>query len=179
MVADSAHAGRALRGLPTSVTWTTRLRCNASLYELAPPRTGRRGPPRLEGAELSSLASLATTTIFAPTTLSRYRATRTVSTALRRRLWYGASGPQQVQVVLVREGSKNGDGIALVTTDLDATSTQVVQRHAARSSIEVAIGDAKQLGGVGRARNQLEQAAQRMVQVRSSRAPSRSAGMQR
>jgi hypothetical protein len=49
VVADSAYAGKALRGLPGSVTWTTRLRSNTSLYELAPPRTGRRGRPRLKG----------------------------------------------------------------------------------------------------------------------------------
>ena len=45
VVADSAYAGKALRGLSGSVTWTTRLRSNASLYELAPPRTGRGGRP--------------------------------------------------------------------------------------------------------------------------------------
>ncbi len=103
VVADSAYAGKALRGLPGSVTWTTRLRSNASLYELAPPRTGRRGRPRLKGAKLSSLATLATTMTFAPTTLTRYGTTTIVSTAVRRCLWYGAFGPQQVQVVFVSD----------------------------------------------------------------------------
>jgi hypothetical protein len=163
VVADSAYAGKALRGLPESVTWTTRLRSNASLYELAPPRTGRRGRPRLKGAKLSSLATLATTMTFAPTTVTRYGATTTVSTAVRRCLWYGVFGPQQVQVVFVRDKSKNGYDIALVTTDLDATATQVIERYAARWSIEVAIEDAKQLGGVGQARNRLERAVERTV----------------
>ena len=72
VVADSAYASRALRGLKGSVTWTTRLRSNASLYELAPPRTGRRGRPRLKGNKLGSLAALATSVAFAPTTLTRY-----------------------------------------------------------------------------------------------------------
>ena len=163
VVADSAYAGKALRGLPGSVTWTTRLRSNASLYELAPPRTGRRGRPRLKGNKLSSLAALATTMAFAPSTLTRYGATTTVSTAVLRCLWYGVLGPQQVQVVFVRDKSKNGYDIALVTTDLDATAAQVIECYAARWSIEVAIEDAKQLGGVGRARNRLERAVQRTV----------------
>ena len=163
VVADSAYAGKALRGLSGSVTWTTRLRSNASLYELAPPRTGRRGRPRLKGNKLSSLAALATTMAFAPSTVTRYGATTTVSTAVLRCLWYGVLGPQQVQVVFVRDKSKNGYDIALVTTDLDATAAQVIERYAARWSIEVAIEDAKQLGGVGQARNRLERAVQRTV----------------
>ena len=49
VVADAAYAGKALRDLSRSVTWTTRLRSNASLYELAPARTGRRGRPAGKG----------------------------------------------------------------------------------------------------------------------------------
>jgi hypothetical protein len=59
VVADSAYAGKLLRGLPLTVTWTTRLRSNAALYELAPPRTGTRGRPRTKGDKLPSLATLA------------------------------------------------------------------------------------------------------------------------
>ena len=55
--------------------------------------------------------------------------------------------------------SKLGYDIALVTTDVDATPAQVIERYAGRWSIEVAIEDAKQLGGVGQACNRLEQAA--------------------
>jgi len=163
VVADSAYAGKALRDLPGSVTWTTRLRSNASLYQLAPPRTGRRGRPRLKGNKLSSFTALATTMTFPSSTVTRYGTTTTVSTALLRCLWYGVFGPQQVQVVLVRDKSNNGYDIALVTTDLDATAAQVIERYAARWSIEVAIEDAKQNGGVGQARNRLEQAVQRTV----------------
>jgi hypothetical protein len=163
VVADSAYAGKALRGLPGSVTWTTRLRSNASLYELAPPRTGRRGRPRLKGKKLARLAALVASMKFAPTTVTRYGTTATVSTAVLRCLWYGVFGPQQVQVVFVRDRSRTGYDVALITTDLDATPAQVIERYAARWSIEVAIEDAKQLGGVGQARNRLERAVQRTV----------------
>jgi hypothetical protein len=163
VVADSAYAGRALRDLPAAITWTTRLRRNASLYRLAPPRTGRRGRPRLKGDRLPPLAALAAETTFTATTLTRYQATATVATALIRCLWYGAFGPQQVQVVLVRDTAKSGYDVALVSTDLTATAAQLVQRYAARWSIEVAIEDAKQTAGAGQARNRLPTAVERTV----------------
>jgi hypothetical protein len=163
VVADSAYAGKALRGLPQSVTWTTRLRSNASLYELAPARTGKRGRPRLKGAKLPPLAALAATMTFAPTTVTRYGTTATISVAVLRCLWYGVFGPQRVQVVFVRDKSKTGYDIALVTTDLSSNPAQVIERYAQRWSIEVAIEDAKQLGGVGQARNRLRAAVERTV----------------
>ncbi|MGB8385248.1 MAG: transposase [Dermatophilaceae bacterium] len=163
VVADSAYAGQALRGLPTRVTWTTRLRSNAALYALAPARTGRRGRPRLKGAKLASLASLATTAQFTSTTVHRYRASTTITIAVIRCLWYGVFGPQQVQVIFVRDHATTGYDLALVTTDLAASPTQVVERYAARWSIEVAIEDAKQITGVGQARNRLPTAVERTV----------------
>ena len=53
--------------------------------------------------------------------------------------------------------------MALVSTDLAATTSQDIQRYAARWSIEVAIQDAKQNAGVGQARNRLPRAVQRTV----------------
>ena len=163
VVADSAYAGKALRGLPPSVTWTTRLRSNASLYALAPPRTGKRGRPRLKGEKLPSLATLAETSEFTTVSVTRYGTTTAISIAVLRCLWYGVFGPQQVQVVIVKDRSPSSYDIALVTTDLEASVSRVVERYAARWSIEVAIEDAKQVYGVGQARNRLEKAVQRTV----------------
>ena len=81
VVADAAYAGRALRGLPDRVSWTTRLRKDAALFELAPPRTGKRGRPRVTGARLGSLESLARTLEFIPTTVCRYGTSTTVHVA--------------------------------------------------------------------------------------------------
>jgi hypothetical protein len=61
VTADSAYAGGELKGLPTGVTWTTRLRKDAALHGLPPERTGRRGRPRVKGDRLPSLARLAAT----------------------------------------------------------------------------------------------------------------------
>ena len=163
VVADSAYAGKALRGLPNQVSWTTRLRSTAALYELAPPRTGRRGRPKTKGAKLPALTDLATTATFTATPVTRYGITATVHMATLRCLWYGVFSAQQVQVVLVRDKAKRAYDIALVSTDLSATPAQIVERYATRWSIEVAIEDAKQTGGVGQARNRLPRAVERTV----------------
>jgi len=45
VVADAAYAAGELAGLPARVTLTSRLRKSAVLYDLAPPKTGKRGGP--------------------------------------------------------------------------------------------------------------------------------------
>jgi hypothetical protein len=67
-------------------------------------------------------------------------------------LWYSAAGPAPVTVILIRDKSKTGYDIALVTTDNDPDIVPVIERYAARWAIEVAIEDAKQLFGTGQAR---------------------------
>ena len=93
--------------------------------------------------------------------MRRYGTTATVQTAVLHCLWYGVFGAQQVQVVLVRDRATAGYNVALISTDLTATATQVIERYAARWSIEVAIEDAKQTFGVGQARNRLQAAVER------------------
>lgn len=165
VVADCAYAGRTPRALPAAITWTTRLRSNAALYQPAPPRTGRRGRPRLKGDKLAPLAELAATASFTATLARRYGTSTTVQAAVLSCLWYGVFGPQQVQVVLVRDRDRDtsGYGIALISTDLAATAAQIIERYAARWSIEVAIEDAKQTTGVGQARNRPRRAVERTV----------------
>jgi len=164
VVADAAYAGKELRGLPEQVTWTTRLRKDAALYEVAPPRTGRRGAPRKKGKRLPKLAALAGTATFTSATVGRYGKTDTVQVATVRCLWYSVFGSQHVSVVLLREDAAGtGYDLALVTTDLQATAVQIVERYAARWCIEVAIEDAKQFVGVGQARNRVANAVERTV----------------
>jgi len=133
------------------------------LSHLAPPRTGKRGRPRLSGERLPDLKTLAPAATFTPAAVHRYGATTQVHTAVINCLWYGVVGPQQVQVVLLRDGSTQGYDVALVSTDLAATASEVIERYAARWSIEVAIEDAKQTTGVGQARNRLHRAVQPTV----------------
>ena len=163
VAADAAYAGKELRTLPATVTWTTRLRKDAALHELPPPRTGRRGRPRVKGARLPALAALATTASFTPVTVTRYRKTATVQAAAITCLWYSVSGSRPVQVILVRDRAQAGYNIALVTTDLDASPAAVIERYAARWSVEVAIEDAKQVFGSGQARNRTARAVRATI----------------
>lgn len=161
---DAAYHSRALRALPERVSWTLRLRKKATLDELAPPPTGRRGRPRLRGQRLGTAAQLAATATFAPLQVVRYGRRRQVYVAVVTCLWYEPFYTRNCQVVLVREaGTTTGYDLALITTDLASPPAVIVQRYAARWSIEVAIAEAKQVIGAGQARNRLTKAVQRTV----------------
>lgn len=160
---DAAYVSRDLRHLPAQITWTTRMRSNAALHDLAPTRTGKRGRPRTKGERLASLTGLATTLFWMPRTITRYGITTTVEIAHRRVLWYHPLGTQMVRLLLVRDPGDSGYDIALATTDLLASPAAIVERYAARWSIEVAFEEAKQVTGVGEARNRTEKAVRRTV----------------
>jgi DDE superfamily endonuclease len=163
VAADAACAGRELARLPATVTWTTRLRKDAALFELPPLRTGRRGRPRVKGSRLPPLATLAGSASFAPVSVHRYGRTATVHAAVIKCLWHGVFGGRPARVVLIREHAKTGYDLALATTDLAASPAEVIARYAARWSVEVAIEDAKQIFGAGQARNRLATAAHRTI----------------
>jgi hypothetical protein len=95
--------------------------------------------------------------------VTRYGAVAAVEIAHRQLLWYLPFGTQPVRLVLVRDRGTSGHDIALITTDLLASPTQIVERYASRWSIEVAFEEAKQVTGVGEARNRTEQAVRRTV----------------
>ena len=100
-VGDAAYHGKAL--LTEGTTFTTRLPANAVLYAPPPPRTGKRGRPRLKGHRLGTPAELATTADWRRVTVTRYGRRDTVDAAETAALWYGAFGNQPGRVVLVRD----------------------------------------------------------------------------
>jgi len=164
VVADSAYAGEELRKLGKDVTWTTRLRKDAALHGLPPARVpGKKGRPRLRGDRLPSLARIAAAATSAQVTVTRYGNAEAVRAAAVTCLWYSVFGTRHVQVVLLRDKSSSGYDLALVTTDLDATPAQVIERYAARWAIEVAIEDAKQEFGAGQDRNRTANAVRRTI----------------
>ena len=163
VVADSAYAGGELKGMPAGISWTTRLRKDAALHGLPPARTGRPGRPRVKGDRLPSLAKMAAAAQFSQVTVTRYGRTETVGAAVVTCLWYSVSGARPVTVVIVRDKPGSGFGIALVTTDREATAEQVIERYASRWSIEIAIEDSKQVFGTGQARNRTARAVERTI----------------
>jgi hypothetical protein len=67
-------------------------------------------------------------------------------------------------VVVIQETTKaSGYELALVSTDLEATPAQLIERYADRWPTEVAYEEGKEIFGVGDARNRSPKAVQRTV----------------
>lgn len=175
VVADAYYAGAAGaagaargatrdRGLPARVTLTSRLRVNAKLAAIATPIPGAKGRPRRIGDTIGTPKDLAARSVWTPTTVRRYGRTDTVSLTETTCLWYGVYRSRAMRVILLRDhDTTTGYDLALITTDPTTPAEAIVARYAARWSIEVAIEDAKQLTGVGEARNRTPKAVQRTV----------------
>ncbi len=163
VTADSAYAREELKQPPDGVTRTTRLRSNAALDDLPPERTGKQGRPRAKGDRLPSLAKIAATAAFSQVTVTRYGKTGTIAVHAFTCLWYSVTGTRPVTVILIRDKSRTGFDLALITTGKNPGIARVIERYAARWAIEVAIEDAKQLFGTGQARNRTARAVERTV----------------
>lgn len=166
LVGDAAYASEAWRGLPERVTITSRLRVNAAIYAPTPPPTGKRGRPRKWGRRLAKLSEIATdpATSWVEHTVRRYGNTETLKLAAIDCLWEPLGAETPVRVILVGDDTKPaGYQLALITTDLDSTPAEIVERYCDRWAIEVSFEEAKHQAGVGDPENRTEQAVQRTV----------------
>ena len=166
VVGDAAYATEAWRGLPGRVTITSRLRSNAAVYDLRPPRTGKRGRPRKWGRRLPSLAEIATdpTTQWAEQAVRRYGKTETLKLHVIDCLWEPLGPDTPVRVIIVKDDTKPcGYQLALITTDPTAAPAEIVERYSDRWPIEVCFEEGKELFGVGDARNRTRKAVERTV----------------
>jgi DDE superfamily endonuclease len=164
LVMDGAYATKAWRGLPERVTVTTRMRANAAVFALAPPRTGKRGRPALKGARLASLAQLAASAVFAPVAITGPDGrTRTEHVWRTTCLWYGPFHTRPVAIMLIRKPDRtDGFDVALASTDIEAATAELIARYDSRWTIETAHQEAK-AHGVGQARNRVQRAVERTV----------------
>jgi hypothetical protein len=174
VVGDAAYVGERLRDVDERITWTSRLKVTSVLHELPPPRTGRSGRPRTRGARVGTPADVAalarTTNTWRTTQVRRYGRTDTVQITERVCLWYGSFHNRTVRVILVcddkprtQDGDDRGYGLPLVTTDLQSSAEDLVARYGSRWGIEQAFADARQITGVGEARNRTRRAVERTV----------------
>ena len=99
------------------------------------------------------------------TRVRRYGRTDAVQITERTCLWYGSFRSRTVRVILVRDDKPRtrdrddrGYGLPLVTTDLESSAEDLVARYASRWGIEQAFADARQIVGVGEARNRTRRA---------------------
>lgn len=155
MVGDSAYAAldllAACQALPDPVTFVTRLRMDAALYEPAPPYPGK-GRPRKKGARL-------------PTPQGSLEAPDTQWTTVKVR-WYDgqiremelASGtavwfhygktPVPIRWVLVRDPQGEYETVCLLCTDQTVAPLQIVEWFVMRWQVEVTFEEARQHLGV-------------------------------
>jgi DDE superfamily endonuclease len=160
VVADAHYHGPALRDLPASVTWTTRLPKNAVLFGLAPPPVRKPGRRPRKGRRLGTPAELAAAASWAPAVVRIYGRDQAEDLAEVTCLWYGCLDVIPVRVILARDTATT---LALVTTDLTTPAAALVERYAARWSIEQAFDDARNVLGAGEARTRARRAVQRTV----------------
>jgi hypothetical protein len=103
VVADAHYHGPALRALPASVTWTTRLPRNAVLFALAPPRVRKPGRPPRKGPRLGTPADLAAAAAWTPARIRIYGRDAAADLAEITCLWYGCLDVIPVRVILARD----------------------------------------------------------------------------
>ena len=152
-VADRAYASLKLldrcRKLRNPITFLSRLRLDAALYEPAPPRKpGQRGRPRLKGGRLPNLSEVAEdhATLWKPITVANWYGSedRTVEIASETALWY-STGLFAVPIrwVLVRDPQGEFKTQALLCTDLDADPQKIVCWFVMRWQLEVTLQEVR------------------------------------
>jgi len=146
-VADRAYASLKLldrcRKLRKPITFITRLRLDAALYEPAPPpRPGQRGRPRLKGERLPNLSAVAEDpkTVWEPIKIANWygETDRTVEIASETAVWY-STGLFAVPVrwVLIHAPQGEFKTQALLCTDLEADPEKIVSWFVMRWQLEV------------------------------------------
>lgn len=164
VVGDSAFACKAMAPPSEHVSVTSRLRSNAVIHAPAPPKTGKRGRPRVKGERLGNPGEIAAAAKVSDWQRVDVPGRGEAKVLVVVGLWYSVFGPRAVQVVIVREpADTEGYRIALISTDVAASPAQIIARYADRWSIEVAFQDAKHTVGVGEARNRVPRAVERTV----------------
>jgi hypothetical protein len=171
-VADSAYASLRLlascrRFLPKPVTFVTRLRLDAALYDPAPPRrAGQIGRPRLKGKRLPNLALVAEdpSTAWAGATVDNWYGgeERSVEVASGTALWYSTGLPAvPIRWVLVRDPQGEFKPQALLCTDLGAEPERIVCWFVRRWQMETTFQEARRHLGIETQRQWSELAIRR------------------
>ncbi len=135
-VADGGYSSLKLldrcRRLSNPITFITRLRLDAALYEPAPPRyPGQMGRPRLKGERLPNLSVVAEdpATGWALLKAANWygKEERTVEVVSDTAVWYSTGLPAvPLRWVLIRDPQGEFDTQALLCTDLAADSERII-----------------------------------------------------
>ncbi len=170
-VADGGYASLRLldrcRRLSNPITFITRLRLDAALYEPAPPRKpGQIGRPRLKGSRLPNLSAVVEDpkTAWLPITVAEWYggAERTVEIVSDSAIWYSTGLPAvPVRWVLIRDPQEEFKTQALLCTDLAADPGRIISWFVRRWQMEATFQEARQRLGFETQRHWSEMAIQR------------------
>jgi hypothetical protein len=170
-VADSTYASLKLlercRKLRNPITFITRLRLDAALYEPAPPRyPGQMGRPRLKGERLPNLSIVAEdpTTVWTPITVASWygSAERTVEIVSDSAIWYSTGLPAvPLRWVLIRDPQGEFKTQALLCTDLATEPERIITWFVRRWQMEATFQEVRQHLGFETQRQWSEKAIRR------------------
>jgi DDE superfamily endonuclease len=170
-VADGGYASLKLLDrcctISKPITFITRLRLDAALYEPAPPRKPRQmGRPRLKGERLANLSVVAGNpkTAWMPITLNNwYGGTqRVVEIVSDTAIWYSTGLPAvPLRWVLIRDPHQEFETQALLCTDLDAEPERIISWFVRRWQMEATFQEVRQRLGFETQRHWSERAIQR------------------
>jgi len=171
-VADGGYASlklldRCRRLSSKPITFITRLRLDAALYEPAPPRKPHQmGRPRLKGERLANLSAVAGNpkTAWMPTTVNNwYGGTqRVVEIVSDTAVWYSTGLPVvPLRWVLIRDPHEEFETQALLCTDLDADPERIISWFVRRWQMEATFQEVRQRLGFETQRHWSEWAIQR------------------
>ncbi len=157
IVADGSYAVlellHACQTLSNPVTFITRLRLDAALYEPAEPRTPQTmGRPRIKGKRLPTLQQLLEDpkTIWSKVTLNWYDGTRrTLETTSDSAVWYHSGKPPvPIRWVLIRDPLDEFAPQTLLCTDVNVDAIQIIEWFVLRWQIEVTFQEVRAHLGV-------------------------------
>lgn len=167
LLGDGAYATGAMRGLPEEVRMIARLRSSSTLYDFPGQRDPhRRGRGPLKGERLGRVKEIAAARSDRFVTISPkgLGLPSAISVYALDCLWFGVLHSRAVRVVIIADpNGKEPMAMALLSTDTSLSAQEIIERYAQRWTIEVCFRDAKQLSGVGEARNRTAQAVKRTV----------------
>src|SRR5215207_8570004 len=170
-VADGTYASLKLldrcRRLCNPITFITRLRLDAALYEPAQPRyPGQIGRTRLKGERLPNLSVVAEdpATAWTSITVADWYGgeERTVEVASATAIWYSTGlPPVALRWVLIRDPEEEFETQALLCTDLDAAPERIITWFVRRWQMEATFQEVRQRLGFETQRHWSEQALRR------------------
>jgi hypothetical protein len=170
-VADGGYASLKLldrcRHLGRPITFITRLRLDAALYEPPPPRKPKQmGRPRLKGERLANLSAVLEDpkTAWTLITVSGWYGggERSVEIVSETAIWYSTGLPAvPIRWVLIRDPEGDFESQALLCTDLSADPARIISWFVMRWQMESTFQEVRQRLGFETQRYWSEMAIQR------------------